>query len=244
MRFARFIETHPQQTFRKLTSLTTHPSPHVRRWCSEGVRTRLPWGRKLHDLIADPSPIWPILEQLKDDPEIYVRRSVANNVNDLAKDHADAVLERCRAWSKNATAEREWVINRALRSLIKDGHPQALRIIGFGPPKKLSAELRVKPHRISIGDSVELIATLSSNFSRRQKLLIDYAVHYVRKDGRTGAKVFKWKQIDIAARGEAVLARKHPMRITTIRALYPGTHKIELQVNGMRVAEAEFALLE
>jgi 3-methyladenine DNA glycosylase AlkC len=237
-----FVEKHPTKTFKRLTSLTTHSNPHVRRWCSEGVRTRLPWGKKLHNLIAEPSPVWTILEALKDDPEIYVRRSVANNVNDLAKDHPDAVLARCGTWSKDASPERVWVINRALRSLIKDGHPHALKIIGFGPPKKLSANLETKPKRISIGDSVELCATLSSDFQRRQKLLIDYAVQYVRKGGNTGSKVFKWKQIELPSRGEATLTKKHSMRITTIRALYPGTHKVELQINGERVAETEFEL--
>ena len=237
-----FVEKHPDKTFKALTALTTHSSEHVRRWCSEGVRTRLPWGKKLHALIADPALIWPILEKLKDDPEIYVRRSVANNVNDLAKDHPGDVIRNCRSWSKNASPERQWVINRALRSLIKDGHPQALKIIGFGPPKKLSADLQAEPKRISIGDSVELTATLSSDFSRSQKLLIDYAVHYVRKAGKTGTKVFKWKQIELPARGEITLTKKHSMRITTIRALYPGVHKVELQVNGERVAETKFEL--
>jgi 3-methyladenine DNA glycosylase AlkC len=237
-----FVEKHSDKTFKALTALTTHSSEHVRRWCSEGVRTRLPWGKKLHALIADPALIWPILEKLKDDPELYVRRSVANNVNDLAKDHPEAVIARCESWSANASTERKWVINHALRSLIKDGHPEALKVIGFGPPKKLKAQLQVKPKRISVGESAELTATLSSDFSRRQKLLIDYAVHYVRKGGKTGTKVFKWKKIELPARDEATLTKKHSMRISTIRALYPGTHKVELQVNGVRVAETEFEL--
>ncbi len=237
-----FVEKYPSETFQKLLALTQHPNPHVRRWCSEGTRTRLPWGKKLHALIADPSPIWPILEKLKDDPELYVRRSVANNLNDLAKDHPAAVLARCKSWAKNASPERGWVINRALRSLIKDGHPQALKIVGFGPPKSLRADLQASPARIKIGDSVELTATLNNDFSRSQKLLIDYAAHYVRRGGKTGVKVFKWKQVDLATRGELTLTKKHSMRVTTIRALYPGTHKVELQVNGERVAETIFEL--
>ena len=239
-----FVEKFPTETFEKLLSLTDHPSPHVRRWCSEGVRTRLPWGRKLHHLIADPSPIWPILEKLKDDPELYVRRSVANNVNDLAKDHPQAVIGRCRKWSKQGSTDRDWVINHSLRTMVKDGHPEALAIIGFGPPKKLTAELRALPKRVNIGDSIELTADLSSEFSRSQKLLIDYAVHYVRKGGKTGVKVFKWKQVDLPARGAIKLTKKHAMRVTTIRALYPGTHKVELQINGERVAATKFDLAE
>lgn len=239
-----FLEKHPDKTLENLTALTSHHNPHVRRWCSEGVRTRLPWGKKLHHLIADPAPIWLILEKLKDDPEIYVRRSVANNANDLAKDHPEAVIARCKSWSKNASPERLWVINRSLRSLIKDGHPAALRVVGYNPPKKLTAHLQAKPKRISIGDSVELTANMSSSLSRSQKLLIDYAVHYVRKGGKTGIKVFKWKQIELPASDDATLTKQHSMRITTIRALYPGTHKVELQVNGVRIAETKFELRE
>ena len=239
-----FVERYPERTFEKLTALASHPNAHVRRWCSEGTRTRLPWGKKLHHLIADPSPILPILEQLKDDPEIYVRRSVANNLNDVAKDHPAKVLKVCESWTENASREREWLINRALRTLIKDGDARALKIVGFGPPKKLRATLEAAPRRIAIGDSVELTAILSSDFSRPQKLLVDYAVHYVRKGDRASIKVFKWKQIELPPRSEATLTKKHPMRITTIRALYPGTHKVELQVNGERLAETEFELCQ
>ena len=126
-----FVEHHPDRVFAELLRLTEHENPHVRRWCSEGVRTRLPWGRKLHGLIEAPSLILPILENLKDDPELYVRRSVANNLNDIAKDHPELVIQICRDWKKEADENRSRLIRHALRTLVKDGNPDALAILGF-----------------------------------------------------------------------------------------------------------------
>ena len=237
-----FVDQRSDETFARLMELTDHPSEHVRRWCSEGVRSRLPWGMKLRALVADPTPIWPILEKLKDDPEIYVRRSVANNLNDIAKDHPDLVVARCRKWKQKPNANRDWLIRHALRSLIKDGHSGALELVGFGPPKKLSARLSIKPSKIRVGEHVLLEADVSSSAGKSQRLAIDYAVHFVRKAGSTTAKVFKWTTLELPGRGSVSLSKKHPMRITTIRALYPGLHQVEIQINGKRFAAGSFEL--
>jgi len=239
-----FVERRPRETFARLLELTGHESPHVRRWCSEGTRPRLPWGVKLRDLVADPGPIWPILERLKDDDELYVRRSVANNLNDIAKDHAKPVIERCRRWAKGAGDGRNWIIKQGLRSLIKDGDPGALAVIGFGPPKKLTASLVCKPKKTAIGGGVELLAELSSGGARAQSLLVDYAVHYVRKGGKSSRKVFKWTTVELPGGEGRSIAKKHAMKPTSIRALYPGVHRVELQVNGVAVAETSFRLTE
>ena len=238
-----FVDRYPQATFERLLSLTNDASPHVRRWCSEGVRPRLPWGKKLQDLVANPKPIWPILEALKDDDELYVRRSVANNLNDIAKDHADLVVQRCQAWSRGRNDRRDWTIKHGLRSLVKDGNPGALSVIGFAPPKKLTAELMIQPREIAVGGEIELSAQLETECNQAQELMIDYAVHYVRKGGKTSDKVFKWKTLQLAAGGNATLDKRHAMKTTTVRALYPGLHRVELQVNGARVAEASFRLM-
>jgi 3-methyladenine DNA glycosylase AlkC len=243
-----FVEHRPEETFARLLALTDHPSPHVRRWCSEGVRPRLPWGKKLRALVADPSPIWPIVEALRDDPELYVRRSVANTLNDIAKDHPDAVVERCLAWMrpgrgrKSAPEGRSWIVKHALRTLIKDGHPGALEVVGFGPPQALSATLSVTPAEVAIGGEVELNAALHSEAKGPQQLVIDYVVHFVRKGDKTSGKVFKWTTTELAAGAKRKLSKRHKLKRTTIRALYPGTHQVELQVNGARIASASFEL--
>ncbi len=237
-----FVEQRPEETFARLQALTDHPSPHVRRWCSEGVRPRLPWGKRLTALVADPAPIWPILEALKDDQERYVSRSVANNLNDVAKDHPAMVVARCKAWSKDAGPDRTWLIKHALRSLLKDGDPGALAVVGFGPPKKLSARLEVRPKRIKIGGAVTLVAELTSSASRPQSLMVDYVVHFVRSRGQASPKVFKWTQTELKGRGATTLEKKHALKRTTIRSLFSGRHRVEIQVNGVSLAEASFDL--
>ena len=237
-----FVERYPERTFARMLELVGHSNPHVRRWCSEGVRPRLPWGRKLRTLVSDPTPIWPILDALKDDHEIYVRRSVANNLNDIAKDHPKLVVQRCTGWSKNSTKNRDWVIRHGLRSLIKAGDPASLALIGYFPPKKFSAKLTIRPKKIAIGDSVELKAELETASDCAQDLLLDYVVHFVRKSDRTSAKVFKWRSLQLPAHGSTTLTKRHPMKKTTVRTLYAGVHLIELQVNGQTCAQASFRL--
>lgn len=237
-----FVEHHPEKTFKRLLKLTGDSSPHVRRWCSEGVRPRLPWGKKVKALVADPSPILPIVEALKDDEELYVRRSVANNLNDIAKDHPRVVVAQCKVWQKNSNPNREWLVKHGLRTLIKDGNADALRLIGFAPPKMLDANLSVSPKRIAIGDAVTLEVELTSNAARTQKLLVDYVVHYIRQGGKTSAKVFKWTQLELPSREAITLTKRHAMKVTTVRALYPGEYRIEVQVNGVRVVDAGFRL--
>lgn len=237
-----FVEQRPDETFARLRGLTGHDSPHVRRWCSEGVRPRLPWGKKLTALVEDPSPIWPILDALADDPELYVRRSVANNLGDIAKDHEKAAIAWARKCAKLGGEHRTWLVKHGLRGPIKAGNAAALAVIGYAPPKKLEATLRASPRTVEIGNSVQLRATLSTEHGRRQALMIDYVVHYVRKKEGGSGKVFKWTTTELPARGTLTLDKNHPMRVTTIRALYPGRHRVELQVNGARVAEASFTL--
>ncbi len=238
-----FVARYPEATFRRLLELTDHESPHVRRWCSEGTRPRLPWGRKLGFLIDDPSPIWPILEALKDDEEIYVRRSVANNLNDIAKDHPERVVARCKAWARGGDDRRRRLIRHGLRTLIKSGDPAALAVIGFHAPRKLRAELSLRPRRVRLGGEVKLAARIATAAGRAQDLAVDYVVHYVRKNGKTSEKVFKWTTTRIPARGTVELEKRHAMRKTTVRALYSGVHRVELQVNGVRVAAADFRLV-
>jgi len=237
-----FVEADPSAVCERLLAHTDDPNPHVRRWCSEGVRTRLPWGKKLSGLVADPSPVWPILEALRDDPEPYVRRSVANNLNDLAKDHPGEILRLCRRWMKDATPARRWIVNHGLRSLVKQGDPGALAVVGYTPPEGIEARLSLSPRRIAVGGSVELRAEIANASSRRQELMIDFAVHYVRGGGRTGVKVFKWKRFALEPGESSALAKRLPVKPTTIRALYPGRHRVEIQINGVRLHEATFQL--
>jgi len=237
-----FVEHRPEETFARLLSLTSHENLHVRRWCSEGVRPRLPWGTVIKPLVEDPSPIWPILDALQNDPERYVQRSVANTLGDIAKDHPEDAVRWAKACVKQGGPDQMWMAKHGLRGPIKAGHVGALAVIGFHPPKGVTATLRAKPKTVHIGESVELLATLSSSHGRKQSLLVDYVVHYVGKSKARAGKTFKWTTLELPARGEAELAKRHSMKVTTIRALYPGKHRVELMVGGQVLAETAFTL--
>jgi 3-methyladenine DNA glycosylase AlkC len=237
-----FIAAYPEKTLGRLLEWTADPCPHVRRLCSEGARPRLPWGAHLVNLIADPSPALPLLEALKDDPSLYVRRSVSNHLNDIARDHPETALSLAKAWSRGATAERQWIIRRGLRNLIKAGHPRALALLGFAPVEGLRTKFEVVPGEISIGESVRLRLTIENTGPAPVRLLLDYAVTYVRRVAGTGRKVFKWTTVELSPGQKETLEKRHPMRPTSVRALYPGDHYVEIQVNGISLDRAAFHL--
>jgi 3-methyladenine DNA glycosylase AlkC len=214
---------------------------HVRRLASEGCRPRLPWGLRLRSLVADPRPTLPILETLRADPSLYVRKSVANHLNDIAKDHPDVVLELVSAWDRR-DARTAWIVKHALRTLIKKGHPRALALLGAGAAPKVRATIAVSPRRIRLGDTITVSAKIVSDSSRAQSLIVDYVVHYARSSGRASAKVFKWAALDLAA-GEAIeLTKRQTIRDFTTRRHHAGRHRVELQINGRRLAETAFTL--
>lgn len=237
-----FVDQRPDETFARLQALTTHESQHVRRWCSEGVRPRLPWGKVLKGLVADPAPIWPILDALAGDAERYVQRSVANTLGDIAKDHPEAAVRWAKACAKRGGEDGLWIAKHGLRGPIKAGHAGALAAVGFLPPKKVTASLTASPKAVHVGEFVELHAELGTTHTRKQALLVDYIVHYVRKTKTSGGKTFKWKTVELPARGSAELTKRHAMKTTTIRALYPGRHRVELLVGGKVLAETSFTL--
>jgi 3-methyladenine DNA glycosylase AlkC len=237
-----FLMRHPERTFATLRSWLTHESEHVRRLVSEGTRPRLPWGMQLKALIADPSPSLPLLEALLDDESAYVRRSVANHLNDIAKDHPRLVAEWVERHLPTASPERTALLRHASRTLIKKGDRRILAAWGRGTALRGSAALVITPKRLVLGDHVTLTATLTSNARAPQPLTIDYVVHHVKADGRTSPKVFKGWNVQLAPGATVTLVKRHAVKPITTRRYYPGTHRVELQVNGQVVAESHFML--
>jgi 3-methyladenine DNA glycosylase AlkC len=237
-----FIEQHPEIAFAALMSWAADPSPHVRRLASEGSRPRLPWGLQLRGLIADPSPTLPLLRTLQDDPSDYVRRSVANHLNDIAKDHPALVLQWLHDHLPNATPQRRALLKHASRSLIKQGHAGVLEAWGLGKSLRGQASLALAPKRVSVGQSLQLTVTLNSSSPRAQTLLIDYVVHHVKANGSTSPKVFKGWQLVLGGHEQRVLVKQHSMREITTRRYHAGRHAVELQINGVALARADFDL--
>src|SRR4051812_34227455 len=150
-----FLEKHPARTLARLREWAGDPSPHVRRLVSEGTRPRLPWAPRLRAFQQDPAPVIELLELLKDDPELYVRRSVANNLNDIGKDHPALLTGLARRWLRGASAERRWIVNHALRSAVKRADAGALGALGFGAKAEVAVRARrITPAFAKIGGSV------------------------------------------------------------------------------------------
>ncbi|WP_291012789.1 DNA alkylation repair protein [Hydrogenophaga sp.] len=237
-----FIAAHPSEVFETLTGWAHDASPHVRRLVSEGSRPRLPWGLRLQALVADPRPSLPLLRLLQDDPSAYVRRSVANHLNDIAKDHPERIAQWLSEHLPGASAERTALLRHASRSLIKQGHAPTLLAWGMSPGLRGQAELALSHRALRIGDTLTLSVQLRASGREPQALVVDYAVHHVRAGGKTSAKVFKGWNVNLAP-GEALsLSKRHPFREVTTRRLYPGVHRIDLLVNGERQASETFEL--
>jgi len=226
-----FLHERPEATLAVLAGWAKDPDPHVRRLVSEGSRPRLPWGMRLQAFVDDPRPLLPLLETLRDDPEDYVRRSVANNLNDIAKDNPDVVVETCRAWLVDATDDRRRLVRHALRTLVKSGHTGALEVLGFGPPE-VEVVTFTGGAEAAVGSTVGLQLTLRSTAGGDQRLVIDYAMHSPGARGRTNRKVFKWTTRALEAGAELTLDKAHSLRKVTTRRTREGTYRFELLING------------
>jgi 3-methyladenine DNA glycosylase AlkC len=236
-----FLVRDLEKTLQVMLHWTGDADEKVRRLASEGSRPRLPWGLRLQALVADPAPLIPILEAMKNDPAIFVRKSVANSLNDIAKDHPDWVVHRLTSWDRTHSGTA-WIAKHAARTLIKRGHPAALNLFGFGGTAKVAATLAVSPATLQLGDFLTLSAAITSQAKSSQRLVIDYVIHYVKSGGGTSAKVFKWKELTLPSGGSATLTKRQAIRDFTIRRHHAGRHHVELQINGRRVAETAFLL--
>lgn len=236
-----FLTRYPEQTLDVLRAWVQDESFHVRRLVSEGTRPRLPWATRLPpQFSANPQPMLELLEQLKNDPSAYVRRSVANHLNDIGKEHPDLLLTTMEQWNSSASDETRWIINHALRSLVKQGHPQALRLVGADEAQVELLEFAVAPARLSIGDSATLQLRLRSLADGPQQLVIDYVLYLAGAAGRQPRrKVFKLRTLSLPAGETLHLSRRHSFQAVKVRRYYPGTHRFELQVNGQIVASTD-----
>lgn len=238
-----FIEKYPQRTLAQLRAWTTDPSPHVRRLVSEGTRPRLPWAPRLRALQRDPRPALELLELLKDDPELYVRRSVANHLNDIGKDHPELLAAVAKRWLKNAGPERAWIVRHALRSAIKRGDAGALAVSGFGAKAEVEVrEPTITPARVRSGGKVNIAFDLVNKQSRSQRLLADLRVYYQKANNKTAPKVFKLKTVELAPRATLHFEKKLSLADLTTRRHYPGKHRVEVLLNGRAVLLGEFLL--
>ena len=215
---------------------------HLRRFASEGSRPRLPWGLQIGQFVDDPKPLVPLLEKLRSDDEEYVRRSVANNVNDIAKDHPDLVADLATDWMKTADKNTTRLVTHACRTLIKRGHAPTLAALGYGKPQITAAELRILSPDVVLGTHLEFELDLTSDSDTAQPLVIDFVIHYRMANGGTSPKVYKWKNLNLAANKSVSLAKRFALKQITTRTFYAGEHGFDIQINGETIASDTFNL--
>lgn len=240
-----FLERHERATLKRLRTWTGDPNVHVRRLVSEGTRPRLPWAGRLRRFQADPTPVLELLERLKDDPEIYVRRSVANNLNDIGKDHPEVLTDVARRWMTDASEERQALVRHALRSAVKRCDPAALALLGFGRNARVAIEqVRIEPGRVVIGQDVTIRVDVRNTTSRGQRVLVDLRVHFVKSNGRTAPKVFKLTTLELPPSGVASCRKTISLARLTTRRPYAGAHEVEILLNGRAESLGTFAVVD
>ena len=174
-----FIIKDKNKAMKYMLGLSTNKNEHVRRFSSEGCRPRLPWAMALPDLKKDAGLILPILENLKNDSSEYVRKSVANNLNDISKDHPELVLDICEKWTGHSK-HTDWIIKRACRTLLKAGNTRAMLLFGYGSPQKLGIKsLEFKYSTIRIGEDLEFSFILNSDYKKETKVRVEYTIDYL-----------------------------------------------------------------
>ncbi|MES2801853.1 MAG: DNA alkylation repair protein [Bdellovibrionota bacterium] len=242
-----FLIEHPKKTFACLKKWASDESEHVRRWTSEGSRPRLPWGMKLHASIVDPMLGLDILEKLKFDDSLYVRKSIANHLNDIAKDHPDLVIATLKSWQKKVTAKDkaklEWVEKQALRTLIKQGYKPALEVLGFGDKAQVKlGELKLNKKKFTEKDILTFELEFISKSSKPQRLAVDYIIYYQKAGNKLSPKVFKLKVLDLKPKEVFTLKKNHSLKPVTTRRHYAGLHRLEIQINGKILASTDWHL--
>jgi len=238
-----FLQKHEAATLARFKQWASDPSEHVRRLVSEGSRPRLPWASRLPAFQKDPAPVLGLLELLKDDPALYVRRSVANNLNDIGKDHPDVLAATAKKWLKGASDERRWIVQHALRSAVKRGEAGALDVLGFGKSAEATvSEARITPKRVVMGEKVHIAFDVTNTSTKPQRVLVDFCIHYVKASGKTGAKVFKLKVLDLMP-GQTVRLGKTVSTVEmTTRKHHAGKHRVDVLLNGQAIALGVFEL--
>ncbi len=227
----------------EMLAWTSSDDEHLRRLASEGCRPRLPWAMALPALKLDPTPLLPLLEALRDDASEYVRRSVANNLNDISKDHPELVLDLARRWQAERpdNIERSRLVKHACRTLLKAGDPKAMRLFGFRDPADIEVvSLALGSQHVALGGELEFSLGLVG-VPALGRIRLEYAVHYRKANGRLSPKVFKISEFE-SADAERQISRRHSFRELSTRRHHAGRHELAVIVNGVEKARAEFFL--
>lgn len=235
-----FIIRYDDRMMKQMEDWAESDNDHVRRLSSEGCRPRLPWATALPQFKKNPAPVLRILEKLKADESEYVRRSVANNLNDISRDNPKIVLNVSKQWLGFST-ETDRLVKHACRSLLRAGDTRALGLFGYRSPKHIKISKLSASKRVRIGDDMSFSFVLSSSHSGLGKLRIEYAIDFVKANKTRARKVFKVSEGDYVEKTKEI-SRRHSFRKISTRKYYPGTHMMTIIINGKEMAQKEFVL--
>jgi len=235
-----FIERDQDRAFSFLKEWIFNSNSHVRRLCTEGTRPHLPLYRGLPSLIKDPTPIFELLQHFKEEPSETVRRSVANNLNDITKEHPEEVLDFLTPWSVECTKETRRLIHHALRTLLKEGHPRALFLLGYFPPQGIEISHVSHPSKLIFPDTFEISFQLYNSTDTPFEMMIDYGIFYPKRNGESSKKVFKGAKKSLLPHTTLKLSLRCAFRPMSTRKHYAGEHTVHLYINGISLYSGVF----
>jgi len=235
-----FIINYEEKMMTQMYAWSKDENEHRRRLSSEGCRPALPWGCALPKYKEDPTPILPILEELKNDSSLFVRKSVANNLNDISKTHPDLVIKIAKDWyGKND--KTDWIVKHACRTLLKKGNPDALAIFGYSDTTSIEIkDFKLNEKQIKIGENINFSFTISTK--KATKVRLEYGIDYVKSNGKRNRKIFQLSEISFKANESKKYTRKHSFEDVSTRKHYSGTHSITIIINGVESGTLDFEL--
>lgn len=237
-----FLKAHPERTMNWLKGLSRHQHPNVRRFSSEGCRPKLPWGGNMKFLEQDPSPIFSILEHLMTDDSLFVRKSVANNLNDISKTHPQKVIDFCKLW-KNGNPHSEWIIKHACRSLLKAGNSEVMELFEYANIQNYKIkQLMVETKVVHFGKSLQFEFEIENTSTHSATTRLEYGIYFLKANGQQSRKVFKISEIEMDACSSKIVKKQHPLIPLTTRKYYDGEHAVSLIVNGVEKIKENFRL--
>lgn len=239
-----FIHKDEKRSFTYINKWVEDKDEHIRRLCSEGIRPNLPWGMKVKNINDNLERGITILDQLKDDSSLYVRKSVANHLNDISHLDSKLMLKTAKAWSKgNISDERKWVIRHATRTLLKKGHPEALKLHGYNPKLKFDlSSFKLSHKSIKEGDHLLFSFQFKIDSRKEEKIIMDYVIHFLKKDGSHSKKMFRFKDTLLGPNEKHKIEKKIHFKKVTTRKHYKGVHYISLLINGVESNKISFKL--
>jgi len=238
-----FIVKYPTKMMQQHLQWSNHKNKHVRRLASEGCRPILPWAMALPALKKEPKPILPVLENLKNDESEYVRRSVANNLNDIAKNQPEIVIKTAKEWFGKTTATDK-LVKHACRTLLKAGNQEIMPLFGFGSVEKIEIDkFKIQGLKISIGNYLTFSFDLKNNAKKDLKLRLEYAVYYQKANGTLSKKVYKISEKNYTKNSVAKIIKKQSFKPISTRKFHFGLHQVAIVVNGVEFDKFDFWLV-